>query len=197
LASRLAAAGALVRVAANADAARRLLADGLCPDAAVLQLGLRGRALPLHAELGAARRPCATVMLAAGRPATFRRLLAAGVLEPLEPSASREEMLQAVARALDATARWRRGLGDLEGRLPAPVRLHATLDEALGRVARHRGLSAREHTVLRYLALGYRYADIGRRLRIAPRTVKMHAASVRRKAGVRSRHELLREVFEP
>jgi two-component system response regulator FixJ len=56
-------------------------------------------------------------------------------------------------------------------------------------------LSPRERSVLRFIALGYRYQDIGEALSISPRTVKMHAANVRKKAGVATRWELLRKVL--
>jgi len=69
------------------------------------------------------------------------------------------------------------------------------VDTALNSLAEAHHLSERETVILRYIALGYRYREIGVELGISPRTVKMHAANVRRKVGVRSRFELLRKMF--
>lgn len=69
------------------------------------------------------------------------------------------------------------------------------LDTAVASLASEGGLSPREQCVLRYIAMGYRYQDIGTELAISPRTVKMHAANVRRKCNVGSRWELLRRMY--
>lgn len=50
-------------------------------------------------------------------------------------------------------------------------------------------LTSREVAVLRLLAEGLSYADIGRRLSISRRTVDAHLRSIYGKLGVRSRHE--------
>jgi DNA-binding CsgD family transcriptional regulator len=74
----------------------------------------------------------------------------------------------------------------------APV---TAIDEAVQTLAARVRLTPRERTVLRLIALGQRYRDIGFTLGISPRTVKMHATNVRHKLGVGRRHELLRELF--
>jgi DNA-binding NarL/FixJ family response regulator len=64
--------------------------------------------------------------------------------------------------------------------------------EALAKLS---GLSARECSVLRYIAQGYRYQDIARALCISKSTVKMHTINLRRKLGASSRFEVQRRIF--
>jgi DNA-binding CsgD family transcriptional regulator len=65
----------------------------------------------------------------------------------------------------------------------------------VGRLAETTGLSPRQHTVLRFIALGYRYPEIAAELGIGLRTVKMHAQSLRKKLGARSRYAMVRRVY--
>ena len=51
-------------------------------------------------------------------------------------------------------------------------------------------LSTREREVMRYLARGYTYKEIGVELHISPRTVESHASAVLRKLQLSNRHEL-------
>ncbi|MFN0090736.1 MAG: response regulator [Acidimicrobiales bacterium] len=51
-------------------------------------------------------------------------------------------------------------------------------------------LTAREQEVMRYLARGYAYKEIARRLSISVKTVETHASAVLRKLQLSSRHEL-------
>ncbi len=53
-------------------------------------------------------------------------------------------------------------------------------------------LTAREQEVLRLLARGYTYKEVGRRLNISVKTVESHASSVLRKLQLSNRHELSR-----
>jgi len=53
-------------------------------------------------------------------------------------------------------------------------------------------LTAREQEVLRLLARGYTYKEVGRRLSISVKTVESHASSVLRKLQLSNRHELSR-----
>ncbi|MEM6992043.1 MAG: helix-turn-helix transcriptional regulator [Myxococcota bacterium] len=73
--------------------------------------------------------------------------------------------------------------------------LARALDRALEAVVQRTRLSAREASVLRLFAMGYHHPEIGRELGISPRTVKMHAASLRNKTGTRSRSGLVRLLF--
>jgi two-component system response regulator NreC len=54
------------------------------------------------------------------------------------------------------------------------------------------GLSTREVEVLRLTALGYTSVEVGRRLRLSPRTVETHRAHISRKLGLSKRAELVR-----
>jgi DNA-binding NarL/FixJ family response regulator len=53
-------------------------------------------------------------------------------------------------------------------------------------------LTAREREVLRYIARGYLYKEIGLRLDISVKTVEAHVSSVLRKLQLSNRHELSR-----
>jgi DNA-binding NarL/FixJ family response regulator len=53
-------------------------------------------------------------------------------------------------------------------------------------------LTAREREVLRYIARGYLYKEIGLRLNISVKTVEAHVSSVLRKLQLSNRHELSR-----
>ncbi len=76
--------------------------------------------------------------------------------------------------------------------VPNPRR---AIDAVVMLVAERLGLSSQQRIVLRYLALGYRYHEIGEQLGIRTRTVKYHVDNVRKKVGARSRAELLGHVF--
>jgi len=58
------------------------------------------------------------------------------------------------------------------------------------------GLTPRERDVLRLVAAGYTYAEIGARLHISARTVETHAAAVLRKLQLANRRELSRWARE-
>ena len=149
-----------------------------------------------EAWIGALRvgsRPLLAV--AAGRRASLPAMVARGAHEVVRGDAG-AAVVAAMVRTVAATWRMRATMaGDGPGEIEPAPHFRRAVDDAIADLARGRGLSAREQSVLRYVALGYPYAAIGNRLSIAPRTVKMHAANVRRKAGVRTRDELLREVF--
>ena len=53
-------------------------------------------------------------------------------------------------------------------------------------------LTNREREVLRYIARGYAYKEIARRLEISVKTVETHVSAVLRKLQLSSRHELTR-----
>ncbi len=53
-------------------------------------------------------------------------------------------------------------------------------------------LTAREREVLRHLARGYSYKEIGRQLSISVKTVETHASAVLRKLQLSNRHQLTR-----
>jgi DNA-binding CsgD family transcriptional regulator len=53
-------------------------------------------------------------------------------------------------------------------------------------------LTRRERDVLRLVAAGYTYKEVGARLSISPRTVETHAGAVLRKLQLSNRRELSR-----
>lgn len=71
-----------------------------------------------------------------------------------------------------------------------------SVDARVAVLAQDIRLSGRERVVLRYIAMGYRYREIGLAMEISPRTVKMHAFNLRKKVGGRSRWDLMRRVLD-
>ena len=67
-----------------------------------------------------------------------------------------------------------------------PARVDPELDQ----------LTAREREVLRYIARGYLYKEIGLRLGISVKTVEAHVSAVLRKLQLSNRHELSRWAAE-
>ena len=57
-------------------------------------------------------------------------------------------------------------------------------------------LTAREREVLRHIARGYLYKEIGARLHISAKTVEAHVSAVLRKLQLSNRHELSRWAVE-
>lgn len=189
----LASAGARVHAASTREGALAELRRNPALDAAVLELGLPGGTLALEAALRTADPPVLSLVVGVVEPGLAAELSALGIVGHLAPPALPHALVPAVLRAAEATGS-RRALPDAgweAGRGQPTV----GVDEAVSSLARRRGLTTRERTVLRYIALGYRYEDIGSRMSIATRTVKMYADRLRRKTGTATRRELLREVF--
>jgi DNA-binding CsgD family transcriptional regulator len=67
--------------------------------------------------------------------------------------------------------------------------------EILGLVTRAYGLSARERELLGLLIEGLATREVAQRARISHYTVQDHLKSVFEKVGVRSRHELITDLF--
>jgi DNA-binding NarL/FixJ family response regulator len=220
-ATRLSRAGASVFVARSRSALQAALerSDDRF-DAAIIDWSpIDGRGPELVARLCAAERPCFVVALAVTHDADAVESIAlSGALEVLFKPVEDAELLEACVRTARATAGLR---GALTERL-APVAhareelrtasvlrrpahavpasrpgraIHGEVEHVVAVFAELARLSPRERSVLRFIALGYRYQDIGEALSISPRTVKMHAANVRKKAGVATRWELLRKVL--
>lgn len=78
---------------------------------------------------------------------------------------------------------------------PAPRQDVSAIEARVALLARDVRLSSRERTVLRLIALGYRYREIGCAMSISPRTVKMYASNLRRKVGGETRWDLMRRVL--
>jgi len=145
-------------------------------------------------RLRVGRRPCLSATIAFDQP-TVERLLAAGFPEILSRPLAVRPLAEAVVRTVESTRRIRTLVsGDTRTRRRStPV--VSSIDRAVDRMSAHARLSGRERSVLRLMAMGLRYMEIGEALAISPRTVKMHAASLRTKTGVRTRSALLQALF--
>lgn len=191
----LANAGARVHAASSLSAALHALSGKPPIDAAVLEMGLPGGALALESRLRLGVPPVLSVVISPSGAAQGPELLALGVAAHVPSPALAHALVPAVREVALATGALRVARGRRGASTSAPDP-RAGVDRAVHAMARRRGLSPRERSVLRYIALGYRYEEIGRRLAIATRTVKMHAESLRRKTGASTRRDLVREVFE-
>ncbi len=72
------------------------------------------------------------------------------------------------------------------------------LTDVVARVERFasiRGFSPRESQVFELLVIGFRQREIAELLDIKERTVKYHAARLRKKAGVESRYDLFKKLW--
>lgn len=203
----LAHAGAVVDVARTLAGALSMLGrDGSLFEAALVDVALGRDVERVVAAIRARPDPCFHIVV--GDPLALGGMQAAfasGAIEIVVPPLSSRELVDAVARAVDATTvvrarcdsappSWSRA-ADAIPRHGAPLRAKQGIDGAIERTADRLGLSLRERDVLRYLALGYRYAEIGLELSISARTVKWHVANLRRKLGASSRAELLGVLF--
>ena len=182
-------------------------------DGAVLDGELsRGSLIRLARALREHPEPCCSVGVATPSDETaVRRLVDAGVMELVIPPLSEEAVLDALARCVQENQRLR-GQVATAGRVaegaprrsphwsqagaarPVP-RFNPDIEQAVDRYARKVRLSPRETSVLKLIALGYLYDEIGEVLSIANRTVKMHAANVRKKVGAPNRLALVRKVL--
>jgi two-component system response regulator NreC len=119
-------------------------------------------------------------------PAYVRQAFAAGANGYLLKEAADSELLQAVRDVSEG----RRYLHPVLGaRLAA-----AKAEEA--RVSPADPLSAREHDVLRLLALGHTNQEISQLLFLSIRTVETHRARIMHKLGLTSRADLVRYALQ-
>lgn len=180
-------------------------------DGAVLDGELRRGVLQrIAAGLREAPEPCLSVGVGTSADDTaIRRLVEAGVMELVIPPVKETAVIEALGRCIVETQRLRLVVA------PAPSasgvrrrpphwtassartvpRFNPDIEHAVDRYAGRVRLSPRETSVLKLIALGYLYDEIGEVLSIANRTVKMHAANVRRKVGAPNRMALVRKVL--
>ncbi len=175
----------------------------------------RKNLLHIAGLLRSCQHPCLAVGVGSDSDvASVRRLVEAGVMELVVPPLSAQGIVEALGRCATATTKLRArlegappaspGTSGGEGRRPchwsaaAPgvvPRHNPDIEHAVARCAKLASLSPREVSVLKFIALGYRYQEIGEALSISGRTVKMHAANVRRKVGASDRFALVRKVL--
>lgn len=206
--------GARVNVCRSSHAALDVLAspsntfDGAVFDGEIS----RGNLIRLSRALRERSLPCAAVGV--GTPAdetAVRRLVEAGVMELVIPPLTEVAVVDALGRCVAETRKLRaqvtmatRAFEGPPRRTPhwsqacaaKPVpRFNPDIEQAVDRYALRVKLSPRETSVLKLIALGYLYDEIGEVLAIANRTVKMHAANVRKKVGAPNRLALVRKVL--
>lgn len=208
--------GARVNVCRSSHAALDVMnSPGNAFDAAILD-GELNRASLMRLSRALRERPSPTLSVGVGTPGdetAVRRLVEAGVMELVIPPLSTCAVVDAVARCVEETRRLHERVaaspsrGREAGRRRSPPhwnlasatqpvpRFNPDIEAAVDRYAVLVRLSPRETSVLKLIALGYLYDEIGEVLSIANRTVKMHAANVRKKVGVPNRMALVRKVL--
>ncbi len=170
------------------------------PDVVLLDVHLPGGQGGGGAEV---LRRCAGLQTAAGRPVRFLALsvsdAAADVISVIRAGArgyvtktvDGRELSDAVRRVADGDAVFSPRLAgfvlDAFGTGAADL---AVVDDELDR------LTAREREVMRLIARGYSYREVGTELFISVKTVETHVSSVLRKLQLSSRHELSRWAAE-
>ncbi|MFC3689065.1 response regulator [Aquipuribacter hungaricus] len=189
----------VVGEAADVDAAVQQVRSTL-PDVVLLDVHLPGGQGGGGAEV---LRRCAGLQTAAGQPVRFLALsvsdAAADVISVIRAGArgyvtktiDGRELSQAVRRVAEGDAVFSPRLAgfvlDAFGTGAADV---AAVDDELDR------LTAREREVMRLIARGYSYREVGTELFISVKTVETHVSSVLRKLQLSSRHELSRWAAE-
>jgi DNA-binding NarL/FixJ family response regulator len=199
----LAEAGAVVDVARTLSAAIAALAHTMF-EAAIVDFDLGADIERFVAAVRARPDPCFHVAVGdPGRIGGMQAAFSCGAIEIVVPPLSAADLVAAAVRAVDATTAVRARCdamsdsfrGGTVARHGAHLRARQGLDGAIERVADQLGLSPRERSVLRYLALGHQQWQIAEQLSISRSTVKWHVGNLRRKLGASSRAELLGVLF--
>jgi DNA-binding NarL/FixJ family response regulator len=132
-----------------------------------------------------------------------RQLLVRGAFEVVQRPVGRDALVAAAERVVRGTVQLRTNvcvrpkMPPHAGPLESPGRrAKFELRGAVSALSLQAKLTPRETGVLRFIAMGYRYAEIADELSITVRTVKMHAANVRKKSGAKDRYALLRMLLE-
>jgi DNA-binding NarL/FixJ family response regulator len=180
----------VVSEAATVDeAVERIRADS--PDVVLLDVHMPGGGGPEVIRRVASARP-ATRFLAlsvSDDPEDVIAVIRAGARGYVTKTISGAELAEAIRRVHEGDAVFSPRLAGFvldafAGSLPA--RIDPELDQ----------LTAREVEVLRYIARGYLYKEIGVRLGISVKTVEAHVSAVLRKLQLSNRHELSRWAVE-
>jgi DNA-binding NarL/FixJ family response regulator len=157
------------------------------PDVVLLDVHMPGGGGLAVLEAIRQRRPDAQVLALSASDAAedVIRLIRAGARGYVTKTIATPDLVDAIGRvhAGDAVFSPRLAgfvLDAFAGELPDGT----VADEELDR------LTTREKEVLRHLARGYTYREIGNRLHVSVKTIETHASSVLRKLQLSNRHEL-------
>ncbi|MFL5908441.1 MAG: response regulator [Solirubrobacterales bacterium] len=182
--------GEMVEVLGEAETveeAVRAIAE-LEPDVVVLDVHMPGGGGVEVIEQVAKRRPQQRFLAlsVSDDPDDVIAIVRAGARGYVTKTITGEELADAVRRVRDGDAVFSPRLAGFvldafAGDLP-PDQVDPELDQ----------LTPREREVLRYIARGYLYKEIGLRLSISVKTVEAHVSSVLRKLQLSNRHELSR-----
>jgi DNA-binding NarL/FixJ family response regulator len=166
------------------------------PDVVLLDVHLPGGAGGGGAEV---LRRCTGLTTAGGEPVRFLALsvsdaaddviavIRAGARGYITKTIAGDELADAVRRVATGDAVFSPRLaGFVLDAFGAAAGDLAAVDDELDR------LSAREREVMRLIARGYTYKEVGRELFISVKTVETHVSAVLRKLQLSSRHELTR-----
>jgi DNA-binding NarL/FixJ family response regulator len=131
---------------------------------------------------------------ASDAPEDVIAVIRAGARGYVTKTISAAELVDAVCRVAQGEAVFSPRLAgfvlDAFAALPSTEVLAPSFDAELDQ------LTAREREVLRLIARGYTYKEIGRDLFISPKTVESHVSSVLRKLQLSTRHQLTRWATE-
>jgi DNA-binding NarL/FixJ family response regulator len=173
--------------AESVEDAVRAIAE-LEPEVVLLDVHMPGGGGVQVIEQVAKQRPqqCFLALSVSDDPKDVIAIVRAGARGYVTKTITGEELADAVRRVRDGDAVFSPRLAGFvldafAGDLPAEE-VDPELDQ----------LTPREREVLRYIARGYLYKEIGLRLHISVKTVEAHVSSVLRKLQLSNRHELSR-----
>ena len=163
------------------------------PDICLLDVGMPGNGIEAAARIVADLPGTAVVIISAARDdETLLAALRAGAVGYLTKEMAFTRLPQALLGVLDGEAAVPRDVtARLLGELRRPRATPRLRPTGRGGV----DLTSRETDVLELLLEGLATAEIGRRLYMAPPTVRSHVAAVMRKLGARDR-DALRAMFD-
>jgi DNA-binding NarL/FixJ family response regulator len=165
------------------------------PDVVLLDVHMPGGGG--QAVVSALRTTCPQVrflaLSASDAPEDVIAIIRAGARGYVTKTISASELVDAVRRVAQGEAVFSPRLAgfvlDAFSALPTDI-VAPTFDAELDQ------LTTREREVLRLIARGYTYKEIGRELFISPKTVESHVSSVLRKLQLSTRHQLTRWATE-
>jgi DNA-binding NarL/FixJ family response regulator len=166
------------------------------PDVVLLDVHLPGGGGQLVAAAVRAEHPEVRFLAlsASDAPEDVIAVIRAGARGYVTKTISADDLVDAVRRVAAGDAVFSPRLAgfvlDAFASLPAPDAHRPSFDAELDQ------LTTREREVLRLIARGYTYKEVGRELYISAKTVETHVSSVLRKLQLSTRHQLTRWAAE-